>query len=141
MLYISFKYISSRITLVHEYCWYATHIPSYILVACQFFLKNPSWIQSFLKSTTYKTFLISRHGNHKVFSCRGIELCINHFKRKGHTEITAFVPQWRTRSPQQNKPIKDQHILEELRDQGMLTYTPARRVGGKTITCYDDRYV
>ena len=130
------------ITLVNKYCWYATHIPSYILVACQFFFEN-----SKLDSITFKVnnlqnfFLISRHGNHKVFSCRGIELCINYFKQKGHTEITAFVPQWRTRSPQQNKPIKDQHILEELRDQGMLTYTPARRVGGKTITCYDDRYV
>ena len=126
------------ITLVNKYCWYATHIPSYILVASQFFLKNASWIQS-LQLTN--RFLISRHGNHKVFSCRGIELCINYFKRKGHTQITAFVPQWRTRFPQQNKPIKDQHILEELRDQGMLTYTPARRVGGKTVTCYDDRYV
>ena len=130
------------ITLVNKYCWYATHIPSYILVACQFFFEN-----SKLDSITFKVnnlqnfFLISRHGNHKVFSCRGIELCINYFKQKGHTEITAFVPQWRTRSPHQNKPIKDQHILEELRDQGMLTYTPARRVGGKTITCYDDRYV
>ena len=103
-----------------------------------FFLKNLSLIQS-LQLTNF--FFISRHGNHKVFSCRGIELCINYFKRKGHTEITAFVPQWRTRFPQQNKPIKDQHILEELREQGMLTYTPARRVGGKTITCYDDRYV
>ena len=130
------------IKLVNKYCWYPTHIPSYILVACQFFFKISKLDSIIFKVNNLQNFFfISRHGNHKVFSCRGIELCINHFKQKGHTEITAFVPQWRTRSPQQNKPIKDQHILEKLRDQGMLTYTPARRVGGKTITCYDDRYV
>ena len=130
------------ITLVNKYFWYATHTIVHPCGMSIFFLKTPSWIQSLLKSITYKTcFFISRHGNHKFFSCRGIELCINYFKRKGHTEITAFVTQWRTRSSQQNKPIKDQHILDELREPRMLTYTPARRIGGKTITCYDDKYV
>ena len=103
----------------------------------------PNWIQSLLKSRTHQAsfLLISRHGNHKVFSCRGIELCINYFKRKGHTEITALVPQSRTLFSQTDKPIKDQHILEKLRKQGMLTYTPARRIEGKTIMCHDDKYV
>ena len=113
------------ITLVHKYCWYATY--------CK---RTSLW-----HVKIYFIFSISRHGNHKVFSCRGIELCINYFKRKGHTQITALVPQSRTRFPSQDKPIKDQHILEELREQGMLSYTPARRVGGKNIKCYDDKYV
>ena len=53
--------------------------------------------------------------------------------------MTAFVPQWRTRVPTSDKPIRDQHILEQLREQGVLTFTPARRVPGKNIVCYDDK--
>ena len=82
------------------------------------------------------------HGNHSVFSCRGIELAINWFLRRGHTQITAFVPQWRQRTVQyDSKTIKDRHLLNELEKRGHLTFTPARRVPGKAknICCYDDR--
>ena len=105
-----------------------------ILFLCQ--------IQSLLKFRTHKAcFVICRHGNGKVFSCRGIEICINYFKSIGHTRITAFVPKSRTYFPRPDHPIRDQHILEKLRIQGVLTYTPARRVNWRTIVCYDDRYL
>lgn len=35
----------------------------------------------------------------------------------------------------------DQHILEELEKQSILVYTPSRKVKGKRVVCYDDRYI
>ncbi|KAJ4937981.1 hypothetical protein JOQ06_002608 [Pogonophryne albipinna] len=35
------------------------------------------------------------HGLHRFFSCRGIALAVETFWRRGHREITVFVPQWR----------------------------------------------
>jgi ribonuclease ZC3H12 len=35
----------------------------------------------------------------------------------------------------------DQDILEQLEREKMLVFTPARRIGGKRVICYDDRYV
>ena len=89
---------------------------------------------------------IFRHGNHQCFSCRGIQIAVQEFLKRGHTEITAFVPQWRTKFHQNDRmPIRDQHLLEELRKQGYLTYTPARTVPTvqgryKHIASYDDRW-
>mmetsp|Transcript_31803 Transcript_31803/g.77507 ORF Transcript_31803/g.77507 Transcript_31803/m.77507 type:complete len:1248 (-) Transcript_31803:326-4069(-) len=34
-----------------------------------------------------------RHGNHKVFSCAGVQLCIDYFFKKGYRKIVAFVPE------------------------------------------------
>lgn len=75
-----------------------------------------------------------------MFSCKGIEIVIDYFLKRGHTEVTAFVPQWRTRTVQ-STPIQDQHLLEDLREKGYLVYTPSRKVDGKTITSHDDKYV
>ncbi len=33
-----------------------------------------------------------------MYSCLGIQLCVQYFLRRGHTQITAFVPQWRCRT-------------------------------------------
>lgn len=35
------------------------------------------------------------HGLHRFFSCRGIALAVETFWRRGHRNITVFVPQWR----------------------------------------------
>ena len=59
--------------------------------------------------------------------------------KRGHKNITAFVPQWRTRAPQFDKPIRDKNILDKLQDEGKLVFTPARRVKEKNIVCYDDK--
>ena len=34
----------------------------------------------------------------------------------------------------------DQEIMYELEKEQILIFTPARRVGGKRVVCYDDRY-
>jgi ribonuclease ZC3H12 len=81
------------------------------------------------------------HGNKEVFSCRGLRLCVDWFKNRGHKEITVFVPKWRKESSRPDNPIKDQEILNELEKERMLVFTPSRLVGGKRMVCYDDRYI
>ncbi|XP_063007624.1 probable ribonuclease ZC3H12D [Melospiza melodia melodia] len=81
------------------------------------------------------------HGNKEVFSCWGIQLAVDWFRERGHTDIKVFVPLWRKEPPRQESPIADQHILEELEKQSILVYTPSRKVKGKRVVCYDDRYI
>uniref|UniRef100_A0A3Q2YAF2 Probable ribonuclease ZC3H12C n=1 Tax=Hippocampus comes TaxID=109280 RepID=A0A3Q2YAF2_HIPCM len=35
------------------------------------------------------------HGNKEVFSCQGIQLAVDWFLERGHSDITVFVPAWR----------------------------------------------
>ncbi|NWV43024.1 ZC12D ribonuclease, partial [Grantiella picta] len=81
------------------------------------------------------------HGNKEVFSCWGIQLAVDWFRERGHTYIKVFVPLWRKEPPRPDSPIADQHILEELEKQSILVYTPSRKVKGKRVVCYDDRYI
>ncbi|XP_012789451.2 endoribonuclease ZC3H12A [Sorex araneus] len=81
------------------------------------------------------------HGNKEVFSCRGILLAVNWFLERGHADITVFVPSWRKEQPRPDVPITDQHILRELEKKKILVFTPSRRVGGKRVVCYDDRFI
>ncbi|KAM9798642.1 endoribonuclease ZC3H12A [Neosynchiropus ocellatus] len=81
------------------------------------------------------------HGNKEVFSCRGIQLAANFFLERGHRDITVFVPTWRKEQPRPDAPISDQHILMELEKHKILVFTPSRRVGGKRVVCYDDRFI
>ncbi|KAK3086023.1 hypothetical protein FSP39_012303 [Pinctada imbricata] len=81
------------------------------------------------------------HGNGKFFSCKGIKIVIDYFLNRGHKHVTAFVPEWRKYSPRPDTPIKDQDILTELKEDGHLVFTPSRRINGRLITSYDDRYV
>ncbi|XP_051263861.1 endoribonuclease ZC3H12A [Dicentrarchus labrax] len=81
------------------------------------------------------------HGNKEVFSCRGIQLAVNFFMGRGHNTITVFVPTWRKEHPRPDTPITDQHILMELEKQKIVVFTPSRRVGGKRVVCYDDRFI
>ncbi|KAL3274064.1 hypothetical protein HHI36_015483 [Cryptolaemus montrouzieri] len=81
------------------------------------------------------------HGNKEVFSCRGIRICVDWFKARGHKDITVFVPKWRKEGPRPDNPISDQEILAELEKDRLLVFTPSRLVGGKRMVCYDDRYI
>ncbi|CAI8038938.1 Endoribonuclease ZC3H12A, partial [Geodia barretti] len=82
-----------------------------------------------------------RHGNGRVFSCRGIQIAVDWFRQQGHKEITVFVPQWRRETPRAEYPITDQEILNQLEREGILKFTPSRRIGNKKIVCYDDRFI
>ncbi|XP_042362507.1 ribonuclease ZC3H12A [Plectropomus leopardus] len=81
------------------------------------------------------------HGNKEVFSCLGIQLAVNFFADRGHTEITVFVPSWRKEQPRPDVPITDQHILQDLEKRNILVFTPSRRVAGKRVVCNDDFYI
>ncbi|CAM5167510.1 unnamed protein product [Eretmochelys imbricata] len=81
------------------------------------------------------------HGNKEVFSCRGILLAVHWFWDRGHPDITVFVPSWRKEQPRPDVPITDQHILRDLEKKKILVFTPSRRVGGKRVVCYDDRFI
>ncbi|XP_054268456.1 endoribonuclease ZC3H12A-like isoform X2 [Macrosteles quadrilineatus] len=81
------------------------------------------------------------HGNKVVFSCRGIKICVDWFRARGHKDITVFVPLWRKESSRPDSPITDQEILNELEREKILVFTPSRHCNGKRIQCYDDRYI
>ncbi|XP_072019127.1 endoribonuclease ZC3H12A-like [Amphiura filiformis] len=81
------------------------------------------------------------YGNKDVFACKGIEIVVNWFLERGHREIFVFVPNWRKEAAKPDTPITDQQILEKLNKLGILVFTPSRRIGGRRIVCYDDRYI
>ena len=66
---------------------------------------------------------------------------MEYFRERGHTEITCFVPMWRKETSKPESPISDQEILLKLHEEAIVVFTPSRRVKGKRVTCYDDRYV
>lgn len=81
------------------------------------------------------------HGRQDVFSCKGIQLCVDWFRNRGHREITVFVPSWRKEASRPEKPITDQEMLYNLERDGILVFTPSRKVNGRRIVCYDDRFI
>lgn len=68
------------------------------------------------------------HGNKEIFSCRGIKICVEWFRNRGHREITVFVPKWRKEASRPDNPIADQEILGELERDRRLVFTPSRFV-------------
>ncbi|TRY87896.1 hypothetical protein DNTS_010195 [Danionella cerebrum] len=81
------------------------------------------------------------HGNKEVFSCLGIQLAVDWFLEKGHKDITVFVPAWRKEQSRPDAPIRDQEILRKLEKEKILVFTPSRRVQGRRVVCYDDRFI
>ncbi|XP_054852598.1 probable ribonuclease ZC3H12B [Eublepharis macularius] len=81
------------------------------------------------------------HGNKEGFSCRGIQLAVDWFLEKGHKDITVFVPAWRKEQSRPDAPITDQEILHKLEKEKILVFTPSRRVQGRRVVCYDDRFI
>ncbi|KAM3965773.1 zinc finger CCCH-type containing protein regnase 1 isoform 1-T1 [Aphomia sociella] len=81
------------------------------------------------------------HGNKEVFSCRGIEICVDWFRARGHKDIIVFIPKWRKEASRPDNPVADRDTLERLERDRVLVYTPSRLVNGKRLVCYDDRYI
>ncbi|XP_062866583.1 probable ribonuclease ZC3H12C [Trichomycterus rosablanca] len=81
------------------------------------------------------------HGNKEVFSCQGIQLAVDWFLERGHKDITVFVPAWRKEQSRPDAPITDQEILRRLEKDKILVFTPSRRVQGRRVVCYDDRFI
>lgn len=67
---------------------------------------------------------------------------IDYFLKRGHTQVTAFVPEWRRYTPRPGSgPIQDQYLLNQMQENGHLVFTPARRINNRIIASYDDRLV
>nr|XP_057907164.1 probable ribonuclease ZC3H12C [Doryrhamphus excisus]XP_057907165.1 probable ribonuclease ZC3H12C [Doryrhamphus excisus]XP_057907167.1 probable ribonuclease ZC3H12C [Doryrhamphus excisus] len=81
------------------------------------------------------------HGNKEVFSCQGIQLAVDWFLERGHHDVTVFVPAWRKEQSRPDAPITDQEILRRLEKDKILVFTPSRRVQGRRVVCYDDRFI
>ncbi|XP_051260747.1 endoribonuclease ZC3H12A-like [Dicentrarchus labrax] len=81
------------------------------------------------------------HGNKEVFSCQGIQLAVDWFLEQGHRDITVFVPAWRKEQSRPDALITDQEILRRLEKDKILVFTPSRRVQGRRVVCYDDRFI
>ena len=86
-------------------------------------------------------FVCFSHGYKEVFSCRGINIVIEWFKQRGHRNIVVFVPLWRQETGKPDSPITDQEILNKLQKEKILVFTPSRRINGRRVVCYDDRYI
>uniref|UniRef100_G3N8U8 C3H1-type domain-containing protein n=1 Tax=Gasterosteus aculeatus TaxID=69293 RepID=G3N8U8_GASAC len=80
-------------------------------------------------------------GNKEVFSCQGIQLAVDWFLERGHRDITVFVPAWRKEQSRPDALITDQEILRRLEKEKILVFTPSRRVQGRRVVCYDDRFI
>ncbi len=80
-------------------------------------------------------------GNGRVFSCQGIQIVVDYFKARGHDHIKVFVPEWRKEQSRPDSVIIDQHVLTSLESENILVFTPSRKVSGRRIVCYDDRYI
>lgn len=78
------------------------------------------------------------HGLNRIFSCRGIAIAVEAFWRRGHREITVFVPQWRQK---RDPNITEQHFLNQLENLRLLSFTPSREVCGQRISSHDDRFL
>ncbi|XP_051937504.1 probable ribonuclease ZC3H12C [Hippocampus zosterae] len=81
------------------------------------------------------------HGNKEVFSCQGIQLAVDWFLERGHSDITVFVPAWRKEQSRPDALITDQEVLRQLEKHKILVFTPSRRVQGRRVVCYDDRFI
>ena len=63
------------------------------------------------------------------------------FLKRNHHDIKVFVPSWRKESPKPESPIINQEVLVRLEQDKLLVWTPSRKINGRRVTCYDDRYV
>ena len=77
------------------------------------------------------------HGVNNIFSVRGIELTIDYFKSRGHKEIVAFLPQWRSKYNQSS----DKQLLDKLEGDRFIIFTPSREVDNQRINSYDDTFI
>lgn len=76
------------------------------------------------------------HGCRSAFSSKGLQICADYFLKRGHT-VKVFVPQFRRR----HRATSDFHILDKLEKEKILIFTPSRKVDGKQVVSYDDRYI
>jgi len=84
------------------------------------------------------------HNGRGRWSSRGLAIVVEYFYKRGHREITAFVPGSRKSHRQETlkPPTHERYILDQLEHLGYLAWTPSRWIQGKgRVNAYDDRFV
>lgn len=76
------------------------------------------------------------HSVGKEFSVKGLDICIQHFKKMGHN-VKAVVPQFR----QKKDKSTDQKRLDELYKAGDVLLAPSKSIPGQYSSSYDDRLI
>lgn len=76
------------------------------------------------------------HLNGKMFSVKGLEICIKYFKKLGH-EVVAVVPQYKLKKTQST----DQELLQKLHRQGDVILAPSKNLPGQYSSPYDDKLI
>ena len=51
------------------------------------------------------------HGNKDRFSCKGIAIAVEFFRKRGHKNISVFVPKWRKESSKPESPITGKKLI------------------------------
>lgn len=72
----------------------------------------------------------------QAFSVKGLEICIQYFKKMGHN-VKAVVPQFRLKRGKST----DQKRLEDLYKAGDVLLAPSKNLPGQTSSSYDDRLI
>lgn len=73
------------------------------------------------------------HGNKELFSCRGIQLAVEWFRARGHTDISVFVPSWRKQASRADTPIRGTSHAQSSRTTSVFIQL-CRANGGAKIT-------
>lgn len=77
-------------------------------------------------------------GRREDFSWKRIETCLKHFLNRGH-DVKVFLPQYRR--PLCYEKSGNQEHIENLETKHQIIFTPSRRIDGRTVSCYDDRFI
>ncbi|XP_046660430.1 probable ribonuclease ZC3H12C [Homalodisca vitripennis] len=72
--------------------------------------------------------------SHGEFSLKRLQMCINYFEKRGHRQIKAFLPHHRIN----RETYSGLNLMER---QGTVVFTPSRKVNGKRVASYDDRFI
>lgn len=114
-----------------------TNVPSSSVYGNNLYNPNPSPTRVGLRPVVIDGSNVAMgHTNGRIFSCRGLEICIDYFLKRNH-RVVAFVPQFRKSS----RHSLDTGILDHLEKQGLVSFTPSRKVGDRLVVPYDDRYI
>jgi ribonuclease ZC3H12 len=75
----------------------------------------------------------------EVFSCKGIQIAVDFFLKRGH-KVKAMLPRFRRGNSDKKCPSYLPEILDTLDKEGHLTYTPSRFVDNKLIIPYGEYF-
>jgi len=79
------------------------------------------------------------HGGRR-FSWQGIDIAVNEFLKRGHTEVFVVLPKSREGSVKHS--IEDFKIMKRLLDAGSMIWAPSRQnIDGVRYNPYDDRFI